>query len=162
LSSKNVTTYLFFAVGEIFLVVIGILNAVAIDEKIRESQEQEEQIDYHQDIVADLRKDSTVLNNLRKAFENSLLIYYEIHDEIKGRGKASNERHYDWMLYNRTFAPVTKQNHQMTIDQLKNTLVRNLLNEYFILQESTKEATQEFNDIIRLESRPYFFCKGNK
>ncbi|MEQ8927962.1 MAG: DUF6090 family protein [Fulvivirga sp.] len=160
MKNNKITTYLLYAIGEIILVVVGILIAVSIDDWNEGIKENEKQLKIYNDILIDLEKDQQHFNGLLEVFKEHNLNYYDIYDAIKIGKQVVNEKAYDWMLYNRTFAPVTKQNHQSSIDKLKNNTIRTSLNEYFTIQEGARIAINEFNDIIRSQTRPYFLSEN--
>ena len=89
MSENKVTTYLLYAVGEIVLVVVGILIAVSIDNWNTEKSNRQKEIQYLKNIRLDLQKDLLSLDTLSrfrndKAVRCRLLIEYmdgkSIHD----------------------------------------------------------------------------------
>lgn len=160
MSENKITTYLLYAVGEIVLVVVGILIAVTIDGANQERLDNAQQIQHYKGIVTDLRKDSVHFALLNKNFREDLEAYYAIYEEVKQTSGKDNTYAYERMLYNRSFAPVTQKNHQTKIDKITDTKTRELLNEYFQRQEYAQQATEEFNLIIVEQSRPHFFSNN--
>lgn len=57
MTDNKITTYLLYAVGEIFLVVVGILIAVSIDTWNQDRKERKEELQYLANIKGDLQKD---------------------------------------------------------------------------------------------------------
>lgn len=155
MNENKFTTYFLYAIGEILLVVIGILIAVKIDSLNQEQQKQEQQKQYYNGIIIDLKRDSVHFEQLRVAFREHLNSYYIIYDGIKDESKYVSASAVELMMYNRTFAPVTQKNHQVTIDKISNIEVRAQLNDYFASQELTKEGFDEFNENIVGLSRPF-------
>ncbi len=64
LQENRITRYLTYAVGEILLVVIGILIALAINTWNEERKNRILEIKYLSDLISDLQKDSTTLTSL--------------------------------------------------------------------------------------------------
>lgn len=160
MSENKITTYLLYAIGEIVLVVVGILIAVKIDDAYQKGIEQEQQIQYYQGIITDLKKDSIHFEWLLSKFKEDVEFYYLVFEDINKNKRVENPLAYERMLYNRSFGPVTQKNHQATIDKINDFKTREILNEYFLRQEMTQQAINEFNTIVVDISRPYFFNNG--
>lgn len=157
MKENKITTYLLYAVGEVLLVVVGILIAITIDGANQSRLDKDQQIQYYQGIITDLRKDSVHFVDMRNKFHTHLKSYYTIREEMSLPVDKRNPLPIELMNYNRTFAPVTQKNHQVTIDKINSTVIRGLLNDYFTRQESTQYAVKEFNTIVVEDSRPFFF-----
>ncbi|NQZ77011.1 MAG: hypothetical protein HRT61_13050 [Ekhidna sp.] len=160
LSENKVTTYLLYAIGEIVLVVVGILIAVSIDDWNNERQEKKEQELYYKGILVDLRKDSVHFASRIKSFQRNLDLYYDIYDQIRGVYAKEQLPFYDPLLYNTNFFSITQQNQQQVIEKLQNTEIRDQLNNYFQQYLQVVDATNEFNDTVIEDARP-FFLKSN-
>ena len=158
--SKNTRRYALYAVGELILIVIGILIAVQIDDYYTEKQRISLEKRYYLEIVTDLKKDSVHFQALKNAFEGYLDRYYLIYNKINQGDVEVPPKTYDWTMYNRAFTPITLNNHQNSVDMINNTKVRGEVNEYFALQLQTQDAFDEFNDLVREFSRPYFISKN--
>ena len=74
LTENKVTTYILYAVGEIFLVVIGILIAVSIDNWNDERIKQEEGIEYRKRLIDNLITDNQNISK-RITFFNQVYAY---------------------------------------------------------------------------------------
>lgn len=61
MENKKITSYLLYAVGEILLVVIGILIAVSLNNANEAKKQQQRKADYVDALISDLQKDSVLL-----------------------------------------------------------------------------------------------------
>jgi len=156
---RNILVYLGYAVGEILLVVIGILIAVYIDNQNEIDKQRQVEIENYKDIIADLQKDSVKIDQqyfMRKLTQEAV---YHLFYEIQGKRSYVDSIKYELLGATISFKPRTEKNHQNTIAQLENKDVRNLLNDYFSIQNSVLESVAEYNDIVFKTSRPFFFDK---
>ena len=153
--NKRVSTYLAYALGEITLVVIGILIAIQVDDWNREREQRKEELESYQLIVADLKRDSVLFVKYQKRYSKYLDTYFQMNKIKKGEGSLENVLS-DFLISNIQFSPVTKNNHQATIDKLRNRNIREQINNYFGNLNSVQQAAEEFNDFIVRESRPFF------
>jgi hypothetical protein len=73
MKDNKVGTYLLYAIGEIFLVVVGILIAVQIDDWNESRKNQEIASSYKSSLVNDLKRDTTMLKALILDIEQDLI-----------------------------------------------------------------------------------------
>jgi uncharacterized membrane-anchored protein YhcB (DUF1043 family) len=152
---NNVATYLFYAIGEIILVVIGILIAVQIDDWNKQREEIKQQTKHYKDIIIDLKKDSIHFHKVLEGFKRRQRSYYSIYREISTSTKEAKEPSYDYLLYNAQFSPTMIKNHQQTIDVLKDNTVRQMINEYSEKLNGVQVAIDEYNLCVYELMRPY-------
>ena len=153
-------TYLLYAVGEVILVVVGILIAVEIDNRIEQKKIEVAELESYADIISDLKQDSVKFAELQRLCSLQLKFYYHVFGEIKGKQQYDSTYYYDLLGVTRDVVPRTEQNHQSTIEKLTNKEVRQLLNEYFFRERIMLEAADEINSTIIQETRPYIFKNG--
>lgn len=68
LSKKSITKYLLYGIGEIILVVIGILIAVSINNRNQQQAAEKKLASYLQVYQEDLKQDTTMVGNLLKNY----------------------------------------------------------------------------------------------
>ena len=72
LTENRISNYLLYAVGEIVLVVIGILIALQINNWNEGVKNREMERGFYQDILSDLKKDSLKLEGLTRLYSNRI------------------------------------------------------------------------------------------
>lgn len=147
--------YILYAIGEILLVVFGILIAIQIDDWNRDKELNQAELDSYQLIITDLKRDSLLFVSYQNRYNSFLDSYFKLNDIKQGRGSFTNVIP-DFLVSNVQFNPVTKNNHQVSIEKFRNREIREQINNYFGRINLTEQATQEFNDLIAQEARPYF------
>lgn len=161
MNENKFSTYLLYGLGEIILVVIGILIAVQIDDWDKGRERKREELESYQLILSDLRKDSAAFFNYHTIYSQYLDLYYEANRICSGKEPTNPKLYFDYLVMNVEFNPVTQENHRNTIDRMIDQEVREQLNNYFAGLGPIKTTTEEFNQFIRYESRPFFFRKSN-
>lgn len=73
LTENKFGKYLIYAIGEILLVVIGIIIAVSLGEWRQKVNERNEILIYYNDLASDLQQDKAQLNELIRVYEKSSL-----------------------------------------------------------------------------------------
>ncbi len=155
ITKNKYATYFAYAIGEILLVVAGILIAIQIDKITREEKLQQEELESYQLIVSDLKRDSILFSKYQAVFTEYLNTYFAL-NKIANDGHSFDNIISDFIVSNVQFNPVTQNNHQSTIEKLRNNQIREQINNYFGNLSQVKQATDEFNTLIAEESRPYF------
>ena len=160
LEKNKFTTYLLYGVGEIVLVVIGILIAVQIDDwnKVREKAQKE--IEIYRNILNDLREDSVHFQRLHYLSQIHQRVYYQIYFESEGERTFNDNIPYDFIAITKTFTTLTTNNHENSIEELSSDEIRISLNKYFILQDRTRDGAYEFNQTVIGRSRNYIEENG--
>jgi len=160
LTENKFSKYLLYAIGEILLVVIGILIAIQINEWNRDRKLYQVELESYQLIITDLKKDSTLFKTYQVNYSNFLDTYFQINKIKKGQGSFKNLLP-DYLVMNIEFNPVTQKNHQASIEKLRNGKIREQINNYFRRLSQVAQATDEFNDLVVQESRPFFLKENN-
>ena len=155
INTKKLTSYVAYAIGEIILVVLGILIAIQINDWNRERELKQEELESYQLIIADLKRDSVQFNIYRHAYNRYMDTYFEMNKISQGAG-SFQEVFPDFIVSNVEFSPATQNNHQATIEKLRNDSIRARINSYFQQLSRVHHAREEFNRLIEEESRPYF------
>lgn len=160
IANNKFGVYLAYAVGELFLVVLGILIAIQIDDWNRDNELNQQELESYQLIITDLKRDSSLLLTYQSNYTQYLDVYYRLNDIKEGKGSFEKSLP-DFLVSNIQYNLVTKNNHQATIEKLRNSNIREQINIYFSRLEQLDQAAEEFNDFIKLETRP-FFLKENE
>lgn len=103
------TRYLKYAVGEIFLVVIGILIAVSINNWNQGRLARIEEKKFLQSIKVDFERTKTYLEELNIRRDESLYNFNEL-IKVRNSGDFTNELHIDTLFAKATFTPTYNGN----------------------------------------------------
>lgn len=155
MKESKFTTYLLIGLGEILLVVIGILVAIQIDDWNRDRELVREELETYELIIADLRKDSILLGRYNEFYRSYLDTYFTLNEIANGNGYFGGLI-TDHIVSNLAFNTVTQNNHGASIDRLRDQEVREVINSYFQDMNFCNHAKEEFNKLIERETRPYF------
>jgi len=108
LSEKRLNKYLFYAIGEILLVVIGILIAVGIGEWRQEIKKKNQLIAYYQGLSHDLNQDKTRLDELIVLFDNAVVGIVNEVDKMQLNSYNEDSLYSNvpsWLVYIIEFTP---------------------------------------------------------
>ena len=133
ITEGSFSSYLLYAIGEILLVVVGILIALQINNWNEQRKLNVNEQALLQQLLTDLEKDAQILKESIPILEQKNKTYQQLYYETKG------ERNYDpgiaygdftWQV----FAPLSfAERHQNSIAQLSSKEQRNQMLDYLYL-----------------------------
>ena len=83
MKESKFSTYLLIGVGEIILVVVGILIAIQIDDWNRDREQVRDEREIYQLIIADLKKDSVLLSRYYAGYTSYLDTYFALNEKAQ-------------------------------------------------------------------------------
>jgi len=155
LVQNKISRYVIYALGEILLVVVGILIAIKINDWNREKVLLNEEKETYHVIIADLKRDSVLFDSYKSFYNLYLDTYFKLNAIKNGEGHFKGIM-TDFIVSNVEFNPVVQRNNLPIIAKLRNKSVRNQINSYFRRLNQLEQATNEFNKLIAENSRPFF------
>ncbi len=170
LTENKFSKYLLYAIGEIVLVVIGILIALQINNWNIDRQTQKKEQAYLHEIRNNLKKDSLKLHvvldfnkNKQKIVEEMLLIFT---DSLTNKElfRIFNKNAYDFTFY-QVFDPVRIAFNNMlsaeSIDLIGNSELREAMSEYYNYNylDGVQNRIGVYNRRVVDEHYPKFFTK---
>lgn len=154
---NQVTRYLIYAIGEIFLVVIGILIALQIDNWNEEQNKRKIETTYLENILTDLRNDKIKLNEIiirREDKVRSAQIMQGYHKGNKIENFTDYYFHWTNVLYwefhhprKTTFEELVNSGN---LSIIKNAKIKNLLLEIDVSYEELFEVRKHMYDDYKL------------
>ena len=156
LMEKNKTgKYFKYAIGEIILVVIGILIALQINNWNEERKNILIESQLVKNIVEDLRLDSAHINQSLNELTSQLYITDHLIAKVLDSENVLNYDSTELIRYSSDFRPITQQNHAESVSNMKNESNREILQNYFLMEERVRDIFLEYEDIIHKQIRPY-------
>ena len=120
LMSQNQTSrYLKYAIGEIILVVIGILIALQINNwnEQRKAKKLEQQL--YLNMLANLNNELELFEVVDSTFTAHDDVHYNLFNTINGTDSINSELRYGILRWNISFAPTFKDNYQNKIENIR-------------------------------------------
>tara|TARA_R110002073_G_scaffold17446_5_gene65707 strand:- start:33362 stop:34123 length:762 start_codon:yes stop_codon:yes gene_type:complete len=160
LTENKFSKYLLYAIGEIVLVVIGILIALQINNwnELRKANNREHSL--YQNILIDLENEDIILNSALNQYKQHSDAYYHIYYETMGKANYDSTSNkldiYNILRWHNVFDFVVTIKHKNTISEITNNNIIELLNEKANIESNVLQANQNFNDFIDDIIIPFF------
>lgn len=152
--------YLKYAIGEILLVMIGILLALQVNNWNEERKNMLKESLLVKNIIDDLKLDSVHFNQSLSELANQL----EVVDNLIAKALDNNETIINHSLglvrFSSDFRPISQKNHAESVSNLENESTRELLQNYFLVEDKVTDIFLEYHDIIHNKIRPYLSDVG--
>lgn len=157
LSKKKIANYLIYGIGEIVLVVIGILIAITLNNKKQERDAQNQLRSYLQVYQQDLVQDSTVIHEVLNDYIGERKQYFRmfLSDTVSAEMYAKNPQGYGLVL---SYSPFTLQqkginlledyvnDNEVEQDTLISTILANHRSYNNLLNETNRRISDDIDD----------------
>ena len=160
LTENKFSKYLLYAIGEIVLVVIGILIALQINNwnELRKANNREHSL--YQNILIDLENEDVRLNSALGQYKQHSDAYYHIYYETIGKANYDSTSNkldtYNILRWHNIFDFVVTIKHKNNISEITNDNIIGLLNEKVDNESNVLQANQNFNDFKDEIIIPFF------
>ena len=147
LSENKFSKYLIYAIGEIVLIVIGILIALQINTWNQNRLDNEKQQIILNKFLEDLNQDVSNLKNTMVNVEKKIRVAQNIYNETFN-GKLSNDTINYIQFSSSIINPLTlKERNQEYVNQINNLELRNSIIEYFYEEEEYEQHINSLNNL---------------
>ena len=147
LSESKFSKYLIYAIGEIVLVIIGILFALQINNWNSDKKAHQQELDFYTKLLNDLNdnfKNTIGKKSLMKRHQN---VHYQVYNESKGRATydpTTNYHHLQWIQTNN--ADISEK-YDESLSSIRNDSIRDLLKNYIKRENNVTEAFTRWNKL---------------
>ncbi len=155
IEEENTRKYIWYALGEVFLVVIGILIALQINNWNEGRKRVLSESRLLETILKDLQVDSTnfqLVGRDAKEFEELL---QQVYLESRSGAQRSDSLEVQSLRRGRGFGSRTMRNHIDNVNLIENAELRDTLNSFFFHASISVESRDFANDYLTTEFRPY-------
>ena len=152
--------YLKYAVGEIVLVVIGILIALSINNWNESRKNDLKQALLVKNIIEDLRLDFIHINNSLEQVSNQMNLIDDLISKIFDEKKKINYDSIGLIRFSSDFRPISQRNHSESVSTLEDDFIRELIQDYFLKEDQVTDIFIEYVDIVHNKIRPYLSNVG--
>lgn len=160
LTENRFSKYLLYAIGEIVLVVIGILIALQLNNWNESRKLFDAELKVYSKLLTDLNE--SYFLTLKKIEYNKIRqdVHYHVYNESKGRASYDSIIDYNELLWIHPYHMEIEEKYGDLIISLTNEKIRDLLKNYISSEKVTQNAYDVWNEMKLLRLRPYFRKHG--
>ncbi len=162
LTENKFSKYLIYAIGEILLVMIGILLALQVNNwnELRKKEQSEIQL-YHK-IIADLNTEYSVIDRKIRNLNSHQNLHFQLYYESQGKAEYEPTLNYKNLYTNSAVQLFFDDNHSKSLPLITDDETHNLLKKYIDQEKITTSGNIEWNDIKTEQIRPFLAKHGIK
>ena len=149
-----------YAIGEIVLVVIGILIALSINNWNEGRKNDLKETLLIKNIVEDLSLDSIHIGQSLNELADQMLVVDDLIAKAIDSEKILNYDSMGLVRYSSDFRPISQRNHAESVSNLENEFTREILQNYFLKEDQVMDIFMEYESIIHSKIRPYLSDVG--
>lgn len=152
--------YYKYAVGEIILVVLGILIALSINNWNENRKNKKKELVLINNIIEDLGLDLIHINKSLNEVVNQKELVDDLIEKIIDDKKKLDYEKISLLRFSSDFRPISQRNHSESISNLNDDFIRDILQKYFLKEDQVLDIFLEYVDIIHNKIRPYLTETG--
>ena len=152
--------YFKYAIGEIVLVVIGILIALQINNWNEQRKEKMNERDLYGRIILDLQVDEKKIDNYIEFYKSNQLLHNRIYQETQGQPSNDTLTDFGILRAARIFDFLIEANYSNYIKEIGDNSVREKLNNYFMYEKLVHDAFNHLQEFKEGRLKPFLSKYG--
>lgn len=159
-AGKRTGKYLKYAIGEIILVMIGILLALQVNNWNEKRKANNNEIKLLKNILLDIKQENISTQTQIRWFKLYQDVHFEIYKQTKDRTHFDPNLDYNTLIWTNYFRPLIQENYGIKVSEIDNKIIQELLRDLIWREKLTLEAMREWNDFKLNLLRPFFAKYG--
>ena len=161
LSNENkFIQYSRYAIGEIVLVVVGILIALQINNWNEQRKLLINEQALYKKLVSDLTNEELRLKNVIIFAKKKQDLHSLIYNKTKVKFNSNTAESFNTLQMTFSYRPKIKDIYEETLTKISNENIRDLIKEYIALENSASFAIEDYNDYKIQFMRPFLEKHG--
>ena len=157
---NTMATYLKYAIGEIVLVVIGILIALQINNWNEQRKANQNESDLYSRILVDMKIDENRIDEHISYYKKDISFLNTVFEETKGRANDYPIEDFSSMRAARIFNLIIRANYSKVTSEIKHRQVLDSIDNYLRLEQHVHDAFQMIYDFKEEQLKPYLARHG--
>ena len=152
--------YFKYAIGEIILVVIGILIALQVNNVNEKRKLKESEISLYKNALKDVIAEETNIETQIRWFKHYQDVNYQLYQESIGDIQYASNPDVNVLIWTNISRPLIKDNYSEKLGNMTNQTIQDLFRDYIWREQLAMEAKSEFNNYKFNTVRPYLAKYG--
>lgn len=149
-----------YAIGEILLVMIGILLALQVNNWNEQRKLLLNEHEFYKKLVIDFTQESKFLKYWTDFTKESHDTNYAISNKTKGKFNSDSVISYNYLQFTIGYRPKINNIYQESFNHISNKNIRDLMTEYRLWGGFMNSAIEEYNDYKTGFTRPFLERNG--
>ncbi len=159
-TENKITLYLIYAIGEVVLVVFGILIALQIDNWNESRKALKAELQLYNTLLADLNDQFRSTNSEIVNMMTYQDVHYQVYNESVGNAQYEPNQYYNSLQWIFPYHLNLTEKYSESLVIITNSDIRDLLKYYISAEKDTKDAYDEWNEFKVQRLRTFFNKHG--
>lgn len=160
LSENKSSIYFLYAIGEIALVVIGIIIALQLDSLHESNVASKNELQLYSNILDDLKSEYYINKYYMADFKRYQDLHFHVYNESKGLAQYDPDQFYNYLLWFQRYSMFIIDKYSEALTIITNENIHSQLKLYMKQESRTKGAVDEWNEHQLQHVRPFFSKYG--
>ena len=159
-SENKFSKYLIYAIGEIVLVVIGILIALSINNWNESRKAKNAELQLYFKILDDIQDQYSYTKSEFNDMKSYQDLHFDVYNQSIGRTPYDSTLYYNTLEWIFPFHLSISEKYTESLSDITNETIRDLLKNYIAREKETSDAYGEWNDLKVQRLRTFFNKHG--
>ena len=160
LTENKFSKYLLYAIGEVFLVVIGIMIALQANNWNQSRKQLDNEVQMHSKLYDDLNSEYLKIERNSRQFGYYSRVFSHTYSETKGEAEYNPDLNYDYFLWFHRYHMFINEKYSESLSSITNDKIHEKLKVFINVEKQTNDAINEWNEHQLKEVRPYLSRHG--
>jgi hypothetical protein len=160
LSENNYSLYLLYATGEIFLVIVGIIIALQIDNWNETRKGLNDELQLYSDLLEDLNSENYNIESHINMVNSYDELHFHVYNEANGEAQYDPDQTYNFLLWFHRYNMFIEDKYHESLSGMTNDIIHQRLKSYIRQENNTKDAVEEWNENNFNTSDPIYHGMG--
>jgi len=160
LTENKFSKYLVYALGEIVLVVIGIIIALQLNIWNESRKEQNRMLETYVNLLDDLINEDLNIKFHQNRFTRYQNFNFQLYDESIGKSQYDDNVYYNYLQWVHRYSVFIADKYDEFLSSITNQKIHDKLKSYIQQEVYTQTAIEEWNEQQREKVRPFLYKHG--
>jgi hypothetical protein len=160
LTENKFSKYLLYAIGEIVLVVIGIMIALQVNNWNQNRKQLDNEVQLYSKLYNDLNSEYLNVAKEYEQFSAYSKFFSHIYNETTGEAQYNNQLQYNFFVWFHRHEMFIKEKYSEELNNITNDNIHQRLKSFISVEMETNVAIDLWNEYQLKEVRPYLNRQG--
>lgn len=156
MGENKIGKYLKYAIGEIILVIIGILIALQINNQNEFKKTFNNELQLYANILDDLNSEYDIINDHIYFTEIYEDLHLQVYSESKGKSSYDSQRTYNYLLWHHRYSMFIKEKYYESLSKITNNEIHAALKGYINQEKIVNTTILDWNNHRQENLRSFF------
>ncbi len=156
LSESKFSKYMLYAIGEVVLVIIGILFALQINNWNSTKKAHQQELELYAKLLNDLNDNFDFTIRKKTEMKRSQDVHYQVYNESKGRAAYDLNTNLNFLQWFQIFDADISEKHTESLSSIRNDSIRDLLKHFIRKEKGVSDSYTRWNKLKEEHLKPFF------